>query len=373
MESASQSVRIAFCITDLDPGGAEQALVQIVTRLDRRHWEPAVYCLAPPGALVEPLRAAGVPVTCLGARSAWNVAVLPRLARELRRFRPRLVQTFLYHANISGRIAGAMARVPRVVSGIRVAERRGRRRLWIDRWTSALVDRHVCVSRGVADYSINTGGLAAEKVAVIPNGVDVERFASARAADLTQFGIPPDCRVLLFVGRLDPQKAPEVLIDAAAAAGVLPAHRDVHLLLVGDGPERERIVERIRACPISDRVHLAGQRDDVAELLQASFALVLPSRWEGLPNAVLEAMAAGRPVVATAVEGTTELVARQSTGLLVEPGSVKDLAETLGWLLDHPDEAHRMGLNAQGVVRQSFTWERCAQDYERLYERLLEN
>jgi starch synthase (maltosyl-transferring) len=369
LETPQPPVRLAFCITDLDPGGAERALVQIVTRLDRSRWEPAVFCLGRPGALVAPLEAAAIPVTCLGARSAQSVSVLARLARAVARFEPRVLQTFLYHANIAGRLAGWRARVPHIVSGIRVAEHRSRMRLWIDRVTSGLVQRHVCVSQGVAEFSIRRGGLPAAKVVVIPNGVDSARFAGATPADLGSLGIPAGRRTLLFVGRLDPQKSPGLLIDAAGA--VLSSHADVHVLFVGDGPMRGELREQARLSAVGERIHFAGPRSDIPELLQACAALVLPSRWEGLPNVVLEAMAAGRPVVATRVEGTTELVRHGQTGLLADPDSASALAEALDWLLEHPGEATAMGLAAQQVVQQSFTWERCVAAYDDLYTRLL--
>ena len=126
---------IAFCITDLDPGGAERALVQLVLRLDRSRWSPVVFCLSKPGTLVADLAKADIPVDCLEAGSIGNVSVVPRLVRRLRRVRPDILQTFLFHANIVGRIAGRLAGVPVIVSGIRVAEHRSRFRLWLDRIT----------------------------------------------------------------------------------------------------------------------------------------------------------------------------------------------------------------------------------------------
>lgn len=363
-------VRIGFCITDLDPGGAERALVQIVRRLDRSRWEPFVICLSPPGALVEDLRAADIPVTCLGVRSRWDFAVLGKLTRELNARQPRLLQTFLYHANITGRIAGRRARVSKIVSGIRVAEKRSRMRLWIDRATSGLVDHHVCVSQSVADFSIKNSRLPPDRVTVIPNGVDVERFSSAAPADLSEFGIPPSARTIISVGRLDPQKAPQVLLEAAQP--ITAVHSDVHVLFVGDGPLRSVLETEIAGRCLQDRVHFAGWRGDVPELLKASACLALTSAWEGMPNVVLEAMASGLPVVATDVEGCAEVVKSGETGLLVPSGSVPAVTEALRRVLEQPDEARRMALAAQAVVRDRFTWDRVAAEYDRLYASLLE-
>jgi glycosyltransferase involved in cell wall biosynthesis len=367
--TAAFPVRLAFCITDLDPGGAERALVQLVTRLDRSRWEPAVFCLAERGVLANELEAAGVPVVCLGARHWRNVGAVFRLARELRRFCPAILQTFLFHANIAGRIAGRLARIRAVVSGIRVAEKRSRLPLWLDRWTNWLVTTNVCVSQAVAEFSISQAGLSPKKIVVVANGVDPARFASARAADLSAFGIPAGSQVLLAVGRLDRQKGLHDLLDAAAV--VVPKHSQAHFLLLGEGPERPAIERSIREKGLSGRVHLAGWRGEIPELLAAGYALVLSSLWEGMPNVVLEAMAAGLPVVARRVEGTAEVVRDGETGLLVPPQLPQALAGAIESLLADPVRASAMGHAGRARVVAEFSWEKMVARYDDLYQRHL--
>lgn len=365
----SGATRLAFCITDLDAGGAERALVQLVTRLDRSRWEPKVFCLSRPGELVKPLAEAGVPVDCLGARKRRNLGVIVRLTRSLRRWHPELLQTYLFHANISGRVAGRLAGVKKIVAGIRVAEKRSRWPLWLDRATRSLVDHHVCVSRGVADFSIRNARLPAERVSVIHNGVNVQQFADAPVADLSSLGIPPESRTILFVGRLDAQKEPFLLL--AAAKGLIPVHRDLHFLFVGDGPQKPQLESWVEAHGLHSQVHFVGRRNDVASLYKAAECLALPSRWEGLPNVVLEAMAAGLPVVAARVEGTEELIRSHETGLLVEPGSAVELAGGLALMLSDGAQAREMAQEAQMVVSQRFRWDETVSRYDALYRRLL--
>ena len=180
---------IALCITDLDPGGAERALVQVATRLDRTLWEPAVYCLSPRGEMADVLESAGIPTHCLNA-SRRDASVVGRLAILLRRQRPALIQSFLFHGNLAARISAVIARVPIVISGVRVAEREKRWHIKLDRQTRRLVTHHVCVSESVAEFTKRELRLADEAVSVIPNGVDSEAIAAAPPADLTQFGIP---------------------------------------------------------------------------------------------------------------------------------------------------------------------------------------
>lgn len=369
MPPANRPIRIAFCITDLDPGGAERALVQLVTRLDRRRWEPAVFCLSGPGALVDTLHTAGIPTTCLRARGKTDWGVVVRLRRELRRFQPEILQTFLFHANIAGRIAGRLAGIPHCVSGIRVAERRSRWSLWLDRITNGLVDINVCVSGAVADFSVKVAHLPGDKVTVIPNGVDVASFAGAEPLDLATFGVPSSTKVIVAVGRLDPQKGLVDLLEAFS--NVVTKHNDVHLLLVGDGPERDRLARIVIDKGLTSRVHFAGWRPDVPRILKSAYCLALSSRWEGMPNVVLEAMAAGLPVVATRVEGVDDLVA-VGTGRVVLPASPTELSIALDCLLRDPASARRMGEAGRERAKAHFSWEKMAESYDALYRRLLE-
>ena len=353
---------LSFCITDLDPGGAERALVQIVTRLPRT-WAPHVYCLMRRGELADDLEAAGVPVTCFDVRSRANVGVVWRLSRALRKQKPAILQTFLYHANLVGRFAGRLAGVPKIVSGIRVAERRSRWRLRLDRWTERLVDRHVCVSPAVSEFSINSG-LSREKIEVIPNGVDFEKFATAKPADLAEFGIARDADVILCVARLDPQKGVDVLIDAfATLAAQFPK---AELLLVGDGPSRSALSEQAARSGVGPRVHFTGYRRDTPGLYRAAKVFVLPSRWEGMPNAVLEAMAAGCPVVATRVEGTEGL----RCVWLADVNSAVELAAWIKVALSEPGLADQLASQSQAFVRDELTWERVIGLYDHLYREL---
>jgi glycosyltransferase involved in cell wall biosynthesis len=362
-------IRIAFCITDLDPGGAERALVQLVTRLDRTRWDPAVYCLSKPGTLVEALERAGISVTCLGARGVRDIGALFQLRRELKRFGPKLVQTFLFHANILGRLAAAWAGVPHCVSGIRVAEKRSRWPLYLDRATNRFVETNVCVSRAVAEFSSSAGGLSRSKLVVIPNGVDVATFADAPPVDRAEVGIPADARIILAVGRLDPQKGLEFLIESAAS--LVTRFPDVHFLLVGGGSLRGQLVRQLADLRLQSRVHFCGWRPDIPSVMKLACGLALPSLWEGMPNVVLEAMAAGLPVVASDVEGVAELVVPGETGFLVPSKSVEDLTNALSKLLSDPERARRMGQAGQRRVASEFSWDRMAAAYAELYEKLI--
>ena len=366
----SDPIPIAFCITELDRGGAERALSQLVLGLNRKEWLPRVFCLGPRSHFADVIEAGGVAVECFGGTGVTSLPrVLIQLTLALRGFQPAVLQTFLFHANIIGRIAGRLARVPRIVSGIRVADRRSRWYGRIDRWTNGFVDHNVCVSQGAADFSINETGLSSHKLSVIPNSVDYELFAAATPTDLTQFGIPAGSPVGITVGRLEEQKGIDVLLTATSL--VLRDHRNCHFLIVGDGCDRVALESQARQLGIANSVHFVGSRDDVPSLLAASTLFVLPSRWEGMSNALLEAMAAGIPVVATAVEGSSELVRSGETGLLVSANDSNALAAAIHELLEHPGRSCEMASKAQDSVRSDYTTGNVVRTYCDLYRQLI--
>ncbi len=370
-ERPPEPIRIAFCITDLNVGGAERMFVELVTRLDRHRWEPRAFCLSGPGVLVEKLTAHGISVTCLDAKSIRSLGVLRRLAAELKRFQPAILQCFLFHANFVGRLAAWRVGVPIVVCGIRVAERRSRVPLWLDRLTQGFVSHNVCVSRAVAEFSIRDSGLATTKVSVIPNAVDFELFANASAVPRTELGLLDSAPLALFVGRLDPQKAPFVLLEAFAL--LVKRHADWQLLFVGHGVLHSSMTEWIADRGLQRSIRIVGWRPDVPQVLKAADLLVLPSLWEGMPNIVLEAMASGLPVVVSRVEGTDELIRDRESGLLVAPGSVAELEHAIEAVLTDSDFSSRLAGKAQQTALKSFTFESMVAAYEQLYSRLLVN
>ncbi len=361
---------IAFCITGLQPGGAERALVQIVKRLNREKWAPVVYSLTGTGPLVDELQLAEIPTEILHAHSPRDARIIWRLARKFKAQKPVLLQTFLFHANLAGRIAARLSGIRHVVSGIRVSEKRKNSHLSLDRWTNGLVDLNVCVSQSVAQFSIQQGKLAESKVMVIPNGVDFELFNTAEAMDLRPWGIPSGAKVILFVGRLDPQKAPCDLLTAFS--GFAEQASDFHLLFVGEGPLKSELEQQAQKLPCASRIHFTGWLPQIPQLMKAASCLVLPSLWEGMPNVVLEAMASGLPVISTDVDGVSELIENGRQGVLVAQGSPAEIQQALLDLSNQPSVFHEMAKNAQITVKKEFTWDSIAQKYDQIYEKVLQ-
>ena len=361
-------IRLACCITELEAGGAERMFVELVCRLDRERWRPTVISLGTESeSLAKRLRDDGIEVRCLSVARRWDVSVVGRLARELKDLAPDVLQTWLYHANVAGCLAAGRAGIDPVVTGIRVAEQRGRWRSWIERFCTRQARRHVCVSRDVAEFSRIKGGLAAEKIEVIPNGVDINRFTGVEPMDLSDRGIGDQVPVVAWIGRLDPQKDPLAAIEAFGR--IDSSHPECRLVMAGEGPLRGLVESQIESRGLSNRVELMGAVSEIPALLIRSCALMLTSRWEGMPNVVLEAMAAGRPVVTRIVEGTGELVEDGRTGLVVGDDLAASLAEALDTLLSDRETAESMGRRGRQKVAQQFSLDTMVASYEALWQR----
>ena len=270
------------------------------------------------------------------------------------------IQTVLVEARRAG--------VPHVLTGIRVAERRAGWHLTLARWTDRWVERHVCVSESVRSFC-RQAGLSESKLIVIPNGVDVARFAAAQPRSLSEFGIPADRQVVTHIGRLDAQKSVGWLLEQMPT--IFGARPQAELLLVGTGAEQANLERLAARLGLVGRVHFAGFRRDIPEILAASHLCLLASRWEGMPNSLLEAMAAGKPVVTTRVEGVEEALGPGAAEQTASPVDPQMFTQQAVAILADASLASRLGHDNQERARQFFTFKTMIDAYERLYLSLL--
>jgi glycosyltransferase involved in cell wall biosynthesis len=355
-------------------GGAENAMFMLLESLDRAAWEPTLLLDDAPGVepLVERAAALGVPVRLvaplpLGLTGARRV---PGLAHLLKRHRPDV-----FHAHMSSPVAckwalaaAVLARVPAVLGTVQVGEYEppDRSAYWQLRALTRGVDRYLAVSGAIAAELVERLGWPAEKVEVSYNAVDVARAAVAAPPGLReQLGGSTTRPLVLTPARLDAQKGHDVLLEAATA---IP---DACFVFAGEGPERGRLEALAGDLGLADRVLFLGRREDVPQLLAAADVFALPSLYEGSSLAVLEAMAAGTPVVSSAIGGTDELVADGESGLLMAPGDSQALATALRRLLDDPDLGQRLAARARERVEEDLTRERMAARVTGVYEKLL--
>jgi len=360
-------LKVLQLIPTLDRSGAEKQMVMLSTGLPRDRFRVEAAALTRLGPLEGELRAAGVPVTLIGKPLKIDPFALARLTRFLRSGRFDVVQTWVFAANAYGRVAARRAGVPVVItSEMAVDEWKTRGHLAIDRRLARWCDKVVGNSHAVVDF-YRRAGLPAEKLAMIYSGVDAGEPHAADGAEVRAgFGWPADAPLVLFAGRLVPQKGVGTLIDALdLLQHVRPG---IRTLIVGDGPLRASLEEVAHAYRLDDRVRFLGHRDDVPRLLAAADLLVLPSLYEGLPNVVLEAMRAGKPVAATAAPGTTEVVVDGETGLLVPRNAPPALARAIRTLVDDPDLARRTGEAGRARAAAAFGADRMVERYAALYE-----
>jgi glycosyltransferase involved in cell wall biosynthesis len=370
-EEGKRELRIDLVITELDDGGAERCCAELAIYLQGKDHHVRLIVLGPMpkpprnelhGRLVQ----AGVGIEFIGAEKWYQFpTALWRLRRLVTKTPPEIAQSFLWHANVLCAAAYPRFNIP-LVGGHRVAEQRTSRNRW-SRWAVTKMHQVVCVSNSLAKWCSKAEGIPPEKLVVIPNGIDLEKVA-------VEAELPNELRkqpALLFVGRLHLQKGIDILMDnAESILAALPRH---HLILIGYGAFRPVIDSWIKDFPYRDRVHVLGQRADVAAWIKQSQLLILPSRFEGMPNAVLEAMACGIPVATLQVEGISELLGELAPAQSVARDDWHAWRELVIHLGNTPDHCRELGKMNQARVREHFQLDSQLKRYEDLYLGILKN
>ena len=362
--------RILQIIATLDRAGAEKQMGLLARGLPREEFEVHVCALSRGGPLLAELVAAGVPTTVIGQRWPLDPQACWRLRRHVARLRPDLIHTWRFAAHVCGHVVGRACGVKCLIAGPDcVAPGKGWFELAADGYVARHSSRVVLSSTEMRDRWVRCG-LPAEKVRVIPSGVaPAEPPAGTRRQLLEELGLPAQSRLVGLVGGLWPRKR---IKDAIWAADLLKVIRDdAHLLVIGDGPQRDRLRKFRDQVVIRDKVHFLGHREDVSQMLPHFDVLWSTSGYEGQSNAILEAMAAGVPVVATDIPGTRELVLPGVTGYLVPVGDRAALAKHAERLLNDPALAARLGEAAQERVQSEFSVRKMIDRHMDLYRELL--
>ncbi len=372
---AGKPARVLFIVNGFAPGGGELKLLELVERLRIRFpgaYRCVVCSVGQGGVLEERFREAADRVTVYPKRRAWDAGLIRRVAGLIREERIDLVQTTLFYADVIGAAASRLTGVKAVVSWEAVTQPYGPLHLAAYRLASKWFSLSVAVSEAIRRQVSEERRVPVSKTRAILYGVDTDRFrpmpagAGRRGRGL---GLTDKGTVFGVIARLTEQKGHRFLLEAASAA--LRRRPDLQFVFAGDGPLRESLEAQARSLGIGDRVRFLGFRDDVPALLAAFDVFVLPSLYEGLPNAVLEAMACGRPVVATAVDGTPEVVEDGVTGLLVPPRDPARLSEALLKLAGNARLRKRMGREARRRAVGGHGVDRQVDAFHALYQELL--
>lgn len=362
---------IAHVLSSFGMGGQERVALDLAARQRAAgHRVLAVSLAAPPeGPMSALFREAGVDTGTVPKRGkGFDPSLAMRLAQYLSRARVEVVHTHNPQALVYGAPAATLARCPCVHTKHGVNPDPPRR-MWLRRAAAKMVDAYVAVTPTLARLATERNECDPTRLHVIPNGIDTRRFApnaAARARARAELGIPEEAWVVGTVGRLSPEKNQGLLIDAMAP--MLDPRR--HLVIVGDGPERQQLQERAQATLRSELVHFTGARNDPEAWLAAFDAFALTSDSEGLPLVLLEAMAVGLPVVATAVGGIPDVVEHDVTGYLVAPGDRTALTAELVRLATRPPRARVAANTARLMVLERNSTDHMVEGYEKLYARV---
>ena len=363
-------IKICHFITELDIGGVEKHLFELVKRIDKSRFLPVVGALSGRGKVGKWIEAAGVKVFYVEMEKPWDLLSILRLKRILKREKVDILHTFLFHANVIGRLAGRLAGVKKTVSSTRIAERRPNLHCELLRLTRGLVDHELAVSEDVRHFMIERAGISPEKITVIPNGLDFELYRGAdRAASRRKLDIPPEAFVICFVGRLDEQKRPDVLLKAwAGIRDKVPAGR---VIIVGDKPSKDPVVNLARKLGVEASVDFPGWREDALDFIVASDIFVLPSMGEGMSNVAMQALAVGTPVITTKVEGMNELLCGGDCGVMVRRDSPGELAAAIVDLYENPEKREKLAAAGRGHVEKNYRIEDVVKKYEDKYIEIL--
>lgn len=360
-------MHVAHVVHSLEVGGTENGVVNLVGALrEVRHSVVAVTATGPLAARLP----AGVPVSCVHKRAGIDVRAVGRFVAAFRALRPDVVHTrnwASFDAVVAARVAGVRV-VIHGEHGREIGDPEGRnpRRNRIRKLLSPLVTGFVAVTHDLERWLVERVGIPAHKVVTIPNGVDTRRFVDGdRPAARAALGAPHGSLVIGTVGRLDPVKDQVGFLRAFAR--VAARYPTALAVLVGDGPCRAALEQEIASLGLDGRARLLGNRLDVPRLLPGFDLFSLPSIAEGMSNTVLEAMAAGLPVVATRVGGTPDMVDDGVTGALVAPRDVAGLAAAFDAYLADPFLRASHGKAGQARALTEFSLERMAATYGALY------
>lgn len=353
-------LKIIHILPELGFGGAERLLVDILKFSDREKFHFQVWCLFRGGGFQTEIEKLGVPVEIFGKKSKLGLGLVRELTRKLQQEKPDIVHTHLFAGDCWGKIAAHLAKVPVIIStehNLNFDESRVKQAIKIltYKWTAAVI----AVSLAVKKYSAKFYKLSADKIQVVYNGIDLNRF-KYKEPDLNKARLIFGC-----TGRLEEQKGQKFLVKAFA--DVVAKYPLAELWLVGNGSLRWQLEKLAARLGLSRNVKFLGQRLKMAELLNELDIFVLPSLWEGLGIAAMEAMACGLPVVASKVDGLRELITDGENGLLVEAASSRSLGKKMLEIADKPYLARILSHKARLTAEKNFDVRQTVEQYQKIY------
>lgn len=358
----TEKIKLIHIIPTLDMGGAERLMVDIVKNLNPENFSVKIICLKRFGVWGLELKDFGVPLILLGQKRGLSLFSLIKLIRILKQERPDIVHTHLFGADSYGALAARLAGVKYLVSTEHnLNYNDGFIKNAVKILISKLFDKIIAVSSAVKDYIIKTYYIKTEKISVIYNGIEVNKFLEPR----DRLGEVKNNQKIIIgsIGRLTKQKGFAYLIEAISK---LPG-RNIECLIAGDGELKKELETKVKKLGLDDKIKFLGWQKDIKSFLDKIDIFILPSLWEGFGIAILEAGAAGLPVVASKVNGIKEIIEDNKDGLLVEPADSDELARKIESLLKDGNLRVELAANLRIKIKNNFNIKKIADSYEELY------
>ena len=365
--------RVLHVIDSLHLGGAQEVVLNLATCGSSR-FQHEVATMHGHGIYWDRLQDAGVKVHSLSPNKHLPL-YLAKLPSLLLAKRPDILHCHLIPSNIIAKPLGALLGVPLILNHDHTNDPQridNKLLLALDKTTNRFAHHIIAVAGACRDFLIQHESIPLEKITLVPNAINLRRFSlgnADRAKSRNKFGLPIDAKVIAGVGRLNPQKNFSLFLDIAAA--LAPRFPELRFLLAGEGPEESMLCEKARTLGLADRIVFAGYVADTRQVYAAADILLMPSRFEGLPMTLLEAMAMGLPVVASKLDGIAEVIEDGREGFLIESNDTHGFVERCAALLENPAKSSEVAAHARAKIEARFSVERMTSAVEAIYDQFL--
>lgn len=345
---------IIHLIQSLDSGGCENMLLRSLPLIKK--FEHVIITLRKRGELASKFEEKGIKVLSVNQHSMLDFNSYIRLIKIIKSIKPNLIITYLFHADIIGRLVLQSIIKTKVIPFLRTSY--NHKKYWqarmVEKITKRWAAQYLANSESVKNYYVKHIGVNRNKITVIPNGIDTNYYDKIAPDHSLRMGLginEKEC-VLICVANLHVNKGHKYLLEAFES--LYKRHKDIQILIVGDGVEKNNLKNQIKEYESRNNVHFLGKRGDIPKLLKISDIFVLPTLFEGMSNAIMEAMASGLPVVSTDIAENRELISTQDTGVLVHTSSSKALGEALEVLIDNSKIRRSLGQNGKSAISTKY-------------------
>lgn len=360
-----RQIRILHLLGGLPTGGTERRLLRVLKGIDRERFKSKVITILPPGKMFEAYRQSGTPIESLNIISPLNLTFMPQLISRIQDFNPDILNSFLFHANVTARLCRLFTKAPLIVSNEAGRYLESPARAFLYKVTVGMADRFLSVSEDLKKYLTDKCGIPESKIKVLYAGVDKPVEGGSREEIRESVGVSGNDFVVGCVGNLRKVKGHKYLIEGFGEFA--KSRPDCHLVLLGEDRNEIDAAGLVSQLGLEKKVHFAGHRENVTDWLKAMDVMVLSSLSEGLPNVILEAYSCLCPVIATKVGGVPEIVKDDRTGILIDPADSGAIAAALVKAYKNRNEMAQMAQRGFELYKANHTTKRMIENMENFF------